>query len=215
MAGKMKFTSNYDDLSTDKGYQFEFHCDRCGVSYRSKFKASATGVVSEVLDGAGSIFGGIFNSASNLGNRAHSATYERAREKALDEAADELKEEFIQCPRCSSWVCKEKCWNAKKGLCKTCAPDLGVEMSAAQANRSVEEIWAHAEMAEDDKHLGEENWKETIMASCPKCGSALSSNSKFCPECGAKISKVSFCPNCGAKIDDNNKFCPGCGKKLK
>ena len=39
----------------------------------------------------------------------------------------------------------------KKGLCKHCAPDLGVEMSAAQSSRSVEEIWRHAAMSAEDK----------------------------------------------------------------
>lgn len=46
-------------------------------------------------------------------------------------------------------------------------------MSAAQANRSVEEIWAHAQMAEEDKKLGEESWKDVIRASCPKCGCSV------------------------------------------
>lgn len=55
------------------------------------------------------------------------------------------------------WVCRKGCWNDKKGLCKGCAPDLGVEMAAAQAQRSVEEIHAHARMAEEDKKLSEEN----------------------------------------------------------
>jgi hypothetical protein len=26
----IQFTRNYQDLSTDQGYQFEFSCDRCG-----------------------------------------------------------------------------------------------------------------------------------------------------------------------------------------
>ena len=65
----------------------------------------------------------------------------------LREAAEQLRPDFIQCPRCQSWVCREKCWNKTKGLCKNCAPDIGVEMAAAQASRSVEEIWAHSKMA--------------------------------------------------------------------
>ena len=38
-------------------------------------------------------------------------------------------------------------------------------MSAAQASRSVEEVWAHAAMAEEDKKLAQGNWRETIRAS--------------------------------------------------
>ncbi|MCJ7676097.1 MAG: hypothetical protein MUO35_00060, partial [Anaerolineales bacterium] len=81
-----------------------------------------------------------------------------------------MRPAFTQSPRCSTWVCRKACWNDKRGLCKECAPDLGVGMSAAQASRSVDEVWAHAKMAEEDKKLAEGNWRETIVASCPKCG---------------------------------------------
>ena len=43
----IKFVRNYDDLSTDRGFQFEFYCDRCGTGYRTHFQASATGLVTE------------------------------------------------------------------------------------------------------------------------------------------------------------------------
>ena len=92
--------------------------------------------------------------------------------------------------------------------------DLGVEMSAAQASRSVEEVWAHAAMAEEDKHLGEENWRETIRATCPNCEAPLASNAKFCPECGTKLKNaVRRCPHCEAKLPPGAKFCPECGEK--
>ncbi len=99
----------------------------------------------------------------------HDFAWEKAHDEAFKEAVAELKPDFIQCPRCSAWVCRRSCWNTKRGLCKECAPDLGVEMSAAQASRSVEEIWAHAAMAEEDKQLAKEDWRETIVATCPNC----------------------------------------------
>ncbi len=34
---KIEFTRNYSDQSTDKGFQFEFYCDRCGTGYRTRF----------------------------------------------------------------------------------------------------------------------------------------------------------------------------------
>ena len=77
---------------------------------------------------------------------------------------------------------------------------------------------------------------------CPKCGSTLPRNAKFCLECGAKIETlteneiicpfcgkktpkgkfclecghplVSKCPNCGADIPPGGKFCLECGTKL-
>jgi predicted amidophosphoribosyltransferase len=126
-----------------------------------------------------------------------------------------VKDDFVQCPRCNQWVCREKCWNNKRGLCKGCAPDLGVEMSAAQASRSVEEIWAHAAMAEEDKQLSTENWRETIRASCPQCGEPLAVNAKFCPSCGAALKKATHCPECGTKLQPGAKFCTDCGKKIE
>jgi hypothetical protein len=214
MSDKIKFVRNYSDLSTDKGYQFEFYCNRCGTGYRTRFKTSATGTVSQVLDAAGSLFGGLFQKTSDLTNRVHSAAWEKSHDNAFVEAVKEVEDDFIQCPRCQSWVCKDRCWNNSKGLCKDCAPDLGMEMSAAQASRSVEEVWAHAQMAEEDKKLGKENWKDVIRASCPKCGCALEKNSKFCPECGEKLNSAKHCPECGEKLNPNAKFCMSCGKKL-
>jgi len=213
MSEKIQFTKNYNDLSTDKGFQFEFFCDRCGNGSRSSFKPSVTGNVSGVLNAASSLLGGVFSAAADMGERVHSAAWERAHDAAFLEAAQELRGEFIQCPRCSSWVCKAGCWNNKRGLCKECAPDLGVEMSAAQASRSVEEVWAHAAMAEEDKKLGEENWRETIRATCPKCGASLAGNVKFCPECGASVKSASHCTQCGAKLQPGAKFCGECGAK--
>lgn len=211
MSDSIEFVRNYSDHSTDKGYQFEFHCDRCGTGYRTRFKASVAGTVTGVLDAASSVFGGLFGTAADLGNRARSATWQKARDEAFEEAVRELKPQFIQCPRCSGWVCRKSCWNMKKGLCKQCAPDLGVEMAAAQASRSVEEVWAHAAMAEEDKKLGKEHWREGIRASCPKCEAPLATNAKFCPECGAQLKQAAHCAQCGARLTPNAKFCPECG----
>ena len=214
MADRIEFVKNYSDLSTNKGFQFEFYCDRCGSGYRTRFKPSITGTVTGVLDTAGSLLGGLFSSAADVSERVRSASWEKSHDDAFEDACNELKPDFIQCPRCSSWECRQKCWNKKKGLCKECAPDLGVEMAAAQASKSVEEIWAHAAMAEEDKKLGLENWRENVRASCPECEAPLASNAKFCPECGAKLKAAQFCPSCGAKVNPGSKFCAECGGKF-
>lgn len=211
--GKIQFTQNHSDLSTNQGFQFEFNCDRCGTGYRTRFKPSITGTATNILETAGSIFGGILGRASEVGERFRSATWEKAHDQAFEEAMNELKPDFIQCPRCSAWVCRKSCWNTKRGLCKQCAPDLGVEMAAAQASHSVEEVWAHARMADEDKKLGEEYWKETIQAACPECEAPLSSNAKFCPECGYKLKQRTTCKECGAALQAGAKFCAECGCK--
>ena len=215
MSQKIEFTRNYKDLSTDNGFQFEFFCDRCGTGYRTRFQPFALGTVSSALDAASSLFGGILGRAADMGERAKDATWERAYDGAFIKAVEELKPEFIQCPRCSTWVCRKSCWNEQKGLCKDCAPDLGVEMAAAQSSQTVEEIWAHAHVAEKDKEmLKQDEWKETIRATCPNCNAPLPGNVKFCPACGARIEAQAFCKECGAKLPPGAKFCTECGAKV-
>ena len=48
---------------------------------------------------------------------------------------------------------------------------------------------------------------------CAKCGAKLAPGAKFCSECGTPAQSV--CPKCGAKISGSAKFCPECGQKLK
>ncbi len=215
MGKHIEFTSNYNDLSTDNGFQFEFCCDRCGTGHRTRFTPWATGTAASVLNAANSLFGGVLSGAADLGERVRSAGWQKAHDEAFEDAAAEIISDFAQCPRCSSWVCRKSCWNTKRGLCKNCAPDLGVEMSAAQSSRSVEEVWAHAAMAEEDKHLDEKEWRQTIQASCPKCGAPLATNAKFCPECGTKLKVERHCTECGTLLGPGAKFCPECGHKVE
>lgn len=44
------------------------------------------------------------------------------------------------------------------------------------------------------------------------CGHKVSSNSKFCPECGGPIKII--CPDCGKELNANDKFCSNCGKGI-
>ncbi len=214
MGNRIEFTGNYSDHSTDRGFQFEFFCGRCSTGYRTRFKPWAAGTAASVMDTAGSLLGGIFSSAANITERVRSAGWQTAHDDAFVAAMEELRPDFVQCPRCSAWVCKKSCWNTKRGLCKNCAPDLGVEMSAAQASRSVEEAWAHAAMAEEDKKLDEKEWRQTIRASCPACGVPLATNAKFCPECGEPLKRKQHCTDCGAELTPGVKFCPECGAKV-
>ena len=51
---------------------------------------------------------------------------------------------------------------------------------------------------------------------CPNCHTLMSTNAKFCPECGTKIEikKPAFCMQCGAPINEKAKFCANCGTKI-
>jgi len=214
MGNQIEFTKNYTDHSTDRGFQFEFFCDRCGTGYRTHFQPFAAGTLSSALNTASSLFGGILSNAANASESIKSAGWQKAWDDAFIKAAEELKPDFIQCPRCSTWVCKKSCWNTQRGLCKNCAPDMGVEMAAAQASRTVQEIWEHSKVAESDREmLKDESWRAGVRATCPNCNAPLAKNVKFCPECGTAIQADKFCTKCGAKLAADAKFCPECGTK--
>ena len=87
MAGFTPFTSNYNDLSDENGYQFEFRCDICGSGYRSEFQRSAIGTASSLLGGASNLIGGLWG-ASSAANTAKSITDRGARDEAP--TADDL-----------------------------------------------------------------------------------------------------------------------------
>ena len=57
--GRVEFTDNYEDLSTENGYQFKFVCESCGNGHLSSWQASATGIAGSVLRTAGSLFGAV------------------------------------------------------------------------------------------------------------------------------------------------------------
>ncbi len=73
----INFTRNHNDLSTDRGFQFEFFRDRCGSGYRSTFNGSASGAVTDGLDVASGLLGGLFGSVANTSQKIHSAAWEQ------------------------------------------------------------------------------------------------------------------------------------------
>ena len=50
----IQFVNNYDDLSTDRGFQFKFHCDKCGNGFMSRFQMSTIGTAGSLLRAASS-----------------------------------------------------------------------------------------------------------------------------------------------------------------
>ena len=73
----IQFVQNYQDLSTDRGFQFKFHCDKCGNGYMTRFQTSTFGVAEAALGIASNLFGGIFNQAHNAGTRSSAPSAER------------------------------------------------------------------------------------------------------------------------------------------
>ncbi len=49
------------------------------------------------------------------------------------------------------------------------------------------------------------------MITCPKCNTPNAQGSKFCSNCGSKMTVASMCPKCNAEVSAGSKFCPNCG----
>jgi hypothetical protein len=210
----IQFTKNHSDHSTDRGYQFEFFCDRCGNGFRSEFKASASGLAASALRAAGGLFGGMLGQAGSSAYEIQRAVAGPAHDKAFREAIEQAKPHFRQCPRCSKWVCQATCWNAQRALCYDCAPDIQTELASAQVQATVEQMKQKLQSADMTKGLdlaGEQTGG--AVARCPACG-ALAQGGKFCPECGKPLRPKDACPKCGAKVEASTKFCPECGSKM-
>ena len=45
------------------------------------------------------------------------------------------------------------------------------------------------------------------------CSSNGYTGDKICKDCGTKVETKRFCTNCGIEISSNAKFCPDCGSK--
>ena len=204
------FTSNYQDLSTDKGYQFKFHCQKCNNGYMSTFKASKLGMAASAAEVAGSLFGGFFGKAAANAYTIQRAVGGPAHDAALKEAVEEIAPIFKQCTRCGVWVCEPVCFNKKAQLCDGCAPDFDKEMAAAQAEAAKEQIQVKARSVD---WTAQRDAAAVSGVNCPKCG-AKTQGGKFCVECGTPLAVKKKCKECGKEAEGDVKFCPECGKPL-
>jgi membrane protease subunit (stomatin/prohibitin family) len=227
----VQFVSNYEDLSTDRGYQFKFYCDKCGNGYMSRFQASAIGTAGSLLRAAGDLFGGWASTAGNSAYDIQRSVGGKAHDDALARAVEEGKEHFHQCSRCGKWVCPEVCWNANAGQCEGCAPDYQEELASSHAN-------AKAEAAREQLHekarqtdyaskidMGADAYVKAPMQAqsstdnevallCVACGVDVG-KAKFCPECGTPTKPPRpTCQGCGHQPETTTKFCPECGTKM-
>jgi hypothetical protein len=205
----IEFTGNYSDLSTDKGYQFKFFCEKCGNGYMSSYKASKLGLAASAVEVASGFFGGMFGSAAHGAYEVQRAVGGAAHDSALKEAVEEIRPLFKQCPRCGNWACEPVCFNKKAGLCDACAPDLDKELAAAQAEAAREQVH---EKARSVDWLKDRDIATQAAVLCPSCG-ARTQGGKFCPDCGATLSPKKKCPKCGTEAEGSPKFCPECGSK--
>jgi hypothetical protein len=202
------FTGNYQDLSSNRGFQFKFFCEKCGNGYMSSFQANKLGAAAAAANAAASLLGGIFGRAAATADSLQQMAAGPAHDAALKSAVEEIRPLFKQCTRCGQWVCEPVCWNRKAGLCETCAPDLDEEIAAAQASAAKEQAMEKARSAD---FLGQRDMAQQVAVNCPKCG-AKTQGGKFCPECGNPMTTKKTCANCGAEAEGTPRFCPECGK---
>ncbi|MBQ9931586.1 MAG: zinc ribbon domain-containing protein [Firmicutes bacterium] len=217
------FTRNYQDNSTEAGFQFTFYCDICSDGYKSSFIESETYKKGKLFRGIGrgasalgSMIGG---NASRFGYGADRATdilgqrfegrspeWQKEHQQAFEFAKNEAMRNFKRCPACNNYVC-DHCWNEDEGLCTKCAPRQEIYVAKARADamkRNIDAAGATATVWQ-----GEIESKTTI---CPSCGKPAG-NGKFCNNCGASMA-LKECPQCGAQNAQTVRFCNNCGTNL-
>ena len=132
------FTRNYEDNSTDAGFQFTFYCDICSDGFKSSFiesttykKRKGTKMLGQGVSLVGSLIGGrvrdIAYSAERGGNilserfEGKSPEWQKEHENAFERAQNEAQQHFHRCHSCHQYVC-DACFNEDEGLCTNCAP---------------------------------------------------------------------------------------------
>ncbi len=206
----IEFVQNYDDLSTDEGFQFRFYCDHCRNGYLSGFQKNKLGMAGSLFRAASDMLGGVFSPASNTAYDIQRAVGGTAHDGALQHAVEEIKPLFVQCSRCGAWVCRKVCWNSDKGLCKQCAPVLIEELASAQAQAARMQVQEKTLAVDQTEGI---DVKTPGSAVCAECG-APASGGKFCAQCGAPFHTETHCPSCRAVVKAGAKFCAECGAQI-
>ena len=217
------FTRNYQDNSTEAGFQFTFYCDICNDGFKSSFiesttykKKSGMRGLAQGASAIGSLLGG---KASQLGSAAQrggdilsdrfegkSPEWQKEHEQAFERAQNEAKQHFHRCPACNKYVC-DQCWNEDEGMCTSCAPRQEIYVAQARAQAMKRNI--------DDAGAGATVWQGEIESKttiCNTCGKPAGTG-KFCNNCGASM-ELKECPRCGAKNSQTVRFCNNCGENL-
>ncbi len=210
MPTPVPYTDNYQDHSTEAGYQFEFFCERCGNGYKSGFQKSMLGIGGKLARGIGGMFSGRLADIGYAGGEVKDLTESQAKDKALREAVEECRPLFNQCHRCGQWVCKEICWNTEFNQCVTDAPKLEQEIGVMQSQARLGQVDAKVQEVDWTKDV---NVEQKQMALCPHCNAETSPSAKFCDNCGQKLTMPVTCAKCGTESERGTKFCPECGLK--
>jgi len=214
------FTRNYEDNSTEAGFQFTFFCDICGDGYKSSFIESETYGKKQKIQGfarGAGILGNLLGSnAGYAAERAGDAVADRFEERspewqkehenAFNMAQNEAMQHFHRCHGCQKWVCDAD-FNEDEGMCVDCAPRQEIYVAKAKAEAMKKNIDEKAETA----RVWDGELKSTTVI-CPQCGKPAG-NGKFCNNCGASLA-LNICPSCGAENAQGVRFCGQCGASM-
>jgi hypothetical protein len=206
----IEFTQNYQDLSTDVGFQFKFFCERCGDGFMSTFDRNLLGTAGGLLRSAGGFLGDMFRRAADSAYEIQRAVGGAAHDAALKAAVEEIRPLFKKCRRCGNWLCEKTCWNRRAGMCKNCAPVAEEEDVSIRSTSATTQVSSDVGLEEEARRAAR---TKAVQAPCPKCG-AVTKGQKFCPECGARIEASRFCEGCGKPLLPAAKFCGDCGAKV-
>jgi hypothetical protein len=192
MGETIPFTSNYSDVSTYDGYQFEFYCRRCGNGHRSSFRPAVTSMGGKIAEIGGTLLGGEWGSklqqVGMFAQYGRSGTRGVTNDQRLEEAAEDVADQFHQCRGCAEWMCVQVCWNEPAGLCHQCA--------------------AARQQADPSGARGFVMGGAAGGVGCPSCGAVGSG--KFCGDCGTALIRSVSCRSCGAETH-GARFCGECG----
>ena len=206
---RIEFTDNYEDLSTESGYQFKFCCERCGNGYMSTWKASKAAWPPGLLRGAGSMFGGFLGSASSGADQhpGPGAGPRPRRGAARGRRRDPPAVHPVQALRAVG---------VRGGLLEQgTRPLRGLRAHGAARGGSLQ---AQITIDQAGEKLREQDLTEGLdlkapaVLICPSCG-VENEGGKFCAECGGSLLPKTECPKCGTKFKAGSKFCPECGLK--
>lgn len=226
MATPIPFTDNYQDLSTDRGYQFRFNCERCGNGHLSSFAPSVTGMAGDALRAASSLFGGVFGRAADSTYDIQRMVGGPAHDNALRTAVEEISPQFTQCKRCGQWVCREICWNGERNQCVMCSPRMDQEIAALESQGTIEQLRHQAylgaanvqgvDLTQGVTLQSAATGQQSVAAAitCHFCNAQITAGAKFCQECGCKVQRKPICPHCGIQAAAGAKFCADCGTKI-
>ena len=213
MPTPIPFTNNYQDLSTDRGFQFRFHCQRCGNGYQSSFQTNISGIAGDALRVAGNVFGGVLGRAAYSSYDVQRMIGGPAHDGALQNAVAEISPLFKQCGRCGSWVCEPVCWNETRNQCVRCSPKIDQEIAAIESAATIEQLRDKARTI--DMTGGVQLQSAAASVACPACGKDVPAGKKFCEDCGANVQTKPHCPFCKTLGEPNQKFCGDCGAHMR